>query len=162
MNDISNPDARSANPGVSEVVPGWEQTPTLALLQQLIDVASAAPAAVARRASLSTSELHSLRHLSNRPMGPADLARVLGVTTAASSGIVDRLAANGHVERRPHPGDGRRTEVHITADGSREVVRNLAPMFAGLAELDQSLTPDERVVIDRYLSGAIEAIRRLL
>ncbi|MFV0458915.1 MAG: MarR family winged helix-turn-helix transcriptional regulator [Actinomycetales bacterium] len=147
---------------VRRVVPGWESTRTLTLLQELIDVASAAPAAVARRADLSTSELHSLRHLSNRAMGPADLARLLGVTTAASSGIVDRLAANGHVERRPHPQDGRRTVVQITDSGRAEVLANLAPMFRGLAQLDGALSQDDRAVVDRYLDGAIAAIRSVL
>jgi len=37
----------------------------------------------------SESELHSLRHLLAGPLGPNDLARTLGVTSAASSGIVD-------------------------------------------------------------------------
>ena len=135
---------------------------TLDRLQHLLDVGSAAPAAVARRAQLSSSELHALRHLSRGPMGPADLAGVLGVTTAASSGVVDRLVANGHAERRPHPGDRRRTEVHLTDSGRAEAVAHLAPMFAALARLDASLTDAEREVVDRYLDGAIAAVRSLL
>jgi len=135
---------------------------TLDRLQRLLDAGSAAPVAVARRARLSPSELHALRHLSRAPMGPADLARVLGVTTAASSGVVDRLVANGHAERRPHPGDRRRTEVHLTDSGRAEVVAHLAPMFAALARLDASLTDAERKVVDRYLDGAIGALRSLL
>lgn len=156
-------DGRAAKPiEMHDVAPQWKPNETMTLLQELIDVAGASPAAVAKRADLSTSELHSLRHLSLRPMGPAELARLLGVTTAASSGIVDRLAANGHVERRPHPEDGRRTEVVVTPSGRAEVLQLLAPMFQGLSDVDGSLSAEDRVVVERYLRGAIAAIRSLL
>ena len=95
-------------------------------------------------------------------MGPVELARALGVTSAASSGVVDRLVGRGHAERRPHPDDGRRTEVVITESGRVEVFALLAPMFAALAELDSSLSDDERVVVERYLRGATAAMRALM
>ena len=147
---------------VQDVVPQWRMSGTLDRLQRLLDAGSSAPIEVARRAGLSTSELHALRHLSMRPMGPADLARVLGVTTAAASGVVDRLVSHGHAQRRPHTVDGRRTEVHLTDSGRAEAVGHLAPMFAALAQLDASLADDEREVVDRYLDGAIAAVRALM
>ncbi|MEO7447735.1 MAG: MarR family transcriptional regulator [Humibacillus sp.] len=131
-------------------------------LQELVAVAEVVPAVVARRAGLSTSELHSLRHLMRGPMGPVDLAKVLGVTSAASSGIVDRLCGHGHAERRPHPGDGRRTEVVITDSGRSEVSALMRPMFVGLAEIEATLTDDERAVIERYLRGATAALQGLM
>lgn len=147
---------------VREVVPAFRSSPTLDALQELVDVAALVPPAVARRAGLSPSELHALRHLSLGPRGPVELARLLGVTSAASSGVVDRLAAHGHVERRPHPADGRRTEVVITDAGRREVVQRLAPMFEGLAAIDNGLTDAEREAVERYLHGAIDSMRSLL
>jgi len=147
---------------VQQVVPQWRRSATLDRLQQLIDASATAPAAVARRAHLSASELHALRHVSMQAMGPAELAKALGVTTAASSGVVDRLVAHGHAERHPHPLDGRRTEVRLTDSGRAESIGHLAPMFAALAALDASLSDEERVVVDRYLDGAIAAVRTLL
>jgi len=147
--------------GAATGVPGWRLTGTLSALQELVEVAEAVPAVVARQAGLSTSELHSLRHLMRGPMGPVDLAKVLGVTSAASSGVVDRLCSHGHAVRRAHPGDGRRTEVVITDSGRAEVTARMRPMFVGLAELDASLTDDERVVVERYLRGATAAMRAL-
>lgn len=147
---------------VSEVVPDFRSTDTLRALQDLVDVAEAVPSGVARSAGLSTSELHALRHLMLGSMGPVDLARLLGVTSAASSGVVDRLEARGHVTRRAHEADGRRTEVSITESGRTEVLRLMTPMFAGLAELDASLSQDEREVVLRYLEGAAAAMRTLL
>jgi DNA-binding MarR family transcriptional regulator len=151
-----------ATAGVQSVVPSYRRSGSLDALQELVDVAGQVPHEVARRAGLSVSELHSLRHLMSSPMGPVELARELGVTSAASSGVVDRLVARGHAERRPHPDDRRRTEVVITESGRLEVFTRLAPMFAGLAEIDRSLTDDERALVERYLRGATAAMRALM
>jgi DNA-binding MarR family transcriptional regulator len=152
----------AAGTTVHTVVPEYRPSASLDALQELVDVAGQVPHEVARAAGLSVSELHSLRHLMGSPMGPVELARELGVTSAASSGVVDRLVARGHAERRPHPADGRRTEVVITESGRHEVFTLLAPMFAGLAEIDSSLSDDEREVVERYLRGATAAMRALL
>ena len=147
---------------VNTVVPAYRQTPTLDALQELVDVAGQVPHEVARRAGISTTELHSLRHLIGSTMGPVELAKALGVTPAASSGVVDRLVARGHAQRRPHPEDGRRTEVVITESGRLEVFQRLAPMFAALAALDSSLSDEERAVVEHYLRGATAAMRALI
>lgn len=147
---------------VESVVPSYRRSGSLEALQELVDVAGQVPHEVARRAGLSVSELHSLRHLMTAPLGPVELARELGVTSAASSGVVDRLVTRGHAERRPHPDDRRRTEVVITDSGRLEILQRLAPMFAGLAETDSALTDDEREVVERYLRGAIAAMRALM
>lgn len=157
-------DVADGRPDVGLVpgVPAWRTTGTLAALQELVEVSETVPAVVARQAGLSTSELHSLRHLMRGPVGPVDLARLLGVTSAASSGVVDRLVSRGHAERRSHPGDGRRTEVRITASGRAEVLARMTPMFESLAALDATLDDDERVVVERYLRGATAAMRNLM
>jgi DNA-binding MarR family transcriptional regulator len=147
---------------VHSVVSAYRQTTSLEALEELVDVAGQVPHEVARRAGLSTTELHSLRHLMGSTMGPVELAKALGVTPAASSGVVDRLVARGHAERRAHPDDGRRTQVVITESGRVEVFQRLAPMFAALAALDSSLSDDERVVVERYLRGATAAMRALV
>ncbi len=164
ITDTSGPDANASKvpPDLREVVPEYRSSSCLDALQELVDVAGQVPHEVARRAGLSTSELHSLRHLMEAPMGPVELARALGVTSAASSGVVDRLVAHGHAERRSHPADGRRTEVVITPSGRLEVFQRLAPMFAALAALDAGLGDDERVVVERYLRGATAAMRALM
>ena len=167
MSDIREHPPREANlskvpTDVHSVVPAYRQTTSLEALEELVDVAGQVPHEVARRAGLSTTELHSLRHLMGSTMGPVELAKALGVTPAASSGVVDRLVARGHAERRAHPDDGRRTQVVITESGRVEVFQRLAPMFAALAALDSSLSDDERVVVERYLRGATAAMRALL
>jgi DNA-binding MarR family transcriptional regulator len=135
---------------------------TLSALDDLIQAAAAVEPAVARRAGISTSELQALRHLVDGSRGPVELSHLLGVTSAASSGVVDRLAARGHVRRRPHPDDGRRTQVEVTASGRQEIDTLLEPMRVQLAELDASLDDAARDVVRRYLEAVTDALRTVL
>lgn len=140
----------------------WDQTTTLLALRDLVVAGARVNHVVARRAGLSETELVTLEHLSREQIGPAEVARRLEVSTAAATGIVDRLVARGHVERRPHPADRRRTELVITRSGRGEVVGHLLPMFVALDRLDRSFDDDERAVVERYLRGAIEAFEHVL
>jgi len=135
---------------------------TLDALDGLIRAAASLEPAVARRAGLSTSELQALRYLVDGSRGPVELSHLLGVTSAASSGVVDRLAARGHVQRRPHPADGRRTQVEITGSGRQALDSLLEPMQARLAAVDASLGEDERAAVGRYLTRVTEVLRSTL
>ena len=104
----------------------------------------------------------TLEHLAREQIGPAEVARRLEVSTAAATGIVDRLVSRGHVERRPHAADRRRTELVLTESGRGEVVGHLLPMFIALDQLDRGFTGEERAVVERYLRGAIAAFERVL
>jgi DNA-binding MarR family transcriptional regulator len=130
---------------------------TLAL-RDLLEAGARLRHAVSRRAGLSETEMTALDHLSRDPLGPAEVARRLDVSTAASTGIVDRLVERGHAERRPHADDRRRVDVHLTDSGRAEILAHLAPMFAELARLDATFTPAEREVVERYLRGATAAL----
>lgn len=47
-----------------------------------------------------------------------DLAKFMGVTTAAMTGLIDRLVRDGYVERIEEPHDRRIIKVRATAKGS--------------------------------------------
>lgn len=127
-------------------------------LRDLVEAGALLRHVVSRRAGLSESEMTTLDHLGRGALGPAEVARLLEVSTAASTGIVDRLVERGHAERRPHSEDRRRVEVHLTAAGRSELVEHLRPMFAELAALDASFDEAELAVVERYLRGAIAAL----
>ena len=126
----------------------WRSGDTLLTLRELLDLAEEVGPTIARRV--------------RSPHGPVELARELGVTSAASSGIVDRLEARGHVRREAHATDGRRTQVVLTESAREEVLGHLVPMFGALAAMDATFTEDEKVIVQRYLRGAIGAIKRVL
>jgi DNA-binding MarR family transcriptional regulator len=136
--------------------------PTLMALRELIAVGGRVNHVVSRRAGLSETELVTLEHLSREQIGPAEVARRLEVSTAAATGIVDRLVSRGHVERRPHGLDRRRTELHITDSGRGEIIGHLMPMFRALDRHDAGFTDEEKAVVERYLRGATEAFEQVL
>lgn len=133
----------------------------LGALRDLVEAGVRMRHTVARAAGLSEHEMVALQHLSRGSVGPAELARLLGVSTAASTGIADRLAARGHVVRRAHAADRRRTELHLTESGRAEVLAHLSPMLVALRALDEEFDDDEKAVIERYLTGATAALGRI-
>lgn len=141
---------------------GWHATETLQTLRLLLEAAVEVRHAVCRRTGLSEVELAALEQLSHGSVGPAALARRLDVTSAAATGIVDRLHGRGHVDRSPDPHDRRRTQLHLTESGRQEMRRQLMPMFAGLAQVDADFTDEERAVVERYLRGALASVERVL
>lgn len=150
--------ARNGSPNAL-VFSGKLESSTMNSLRTLTRLAEQVAPAVARRASLTHNELRALEHLMDQPLGPGDLSRLLGVSSAAASGIIDRLEARGHAQRAPHGSDGRRTSVTISPGGRTEVTGFLMPMFRELAALDSSLSDPDRVIVDRFLQGAIRALR---
>jgi DNA-binding MarR family transcriptional regulator len=139
----------------------WKQTGSLVALRAVIERGGRLRHVIARQAGLSESDLVAMEHLMREPLGPAELSRILDVSTAASTGLVDRLAQRGHVERRPHEQDRRRTQVEVTDFGREEVLAHLLPMFRSLDELDRSFTAAERAVVERYLTGVLDAFAEL-
>ena len=161
MSESSRRDGAASTQGAA-FVEQWEQTSTLTALRELTRLSEQVTPAVARRSGLTHNELRALEHLMERAMGPGDLGRVLGVSSAAASGIIDRLEVRGHAQRASHASDGRRTSVTISASGREEVVSYLMPMFRELAALDAGLSDEERAAVDRYLRGAIRAMRTVV
>ncbi|WP_205471710.1 MarR family winged helix-turn-helix transcriptional regulator [Nocardioides sp. SYSU D00038] len=139
----------------------WHETPSLRALRDVVDAGARMRHVVARRAGLGDSELVALQHLVRAPLGPAELARLLEVSTAASTGVVDRLAARGHVERHPRADDRRRTEVRVTPSGREEVRAHLVPMFEALAAWDAGFDDAERALVERYLRGVVAAFEQV-
>jgi DNA-binding MarR family transcriptional regulator len=73
---------------------------------------------------LTTPELEALSRLDRAGSAtPSELARAEQISPQAMGATVSALAGRGLVERRPDPGDGRRTVLSLTEAG-REVVRS--------------------------------------
>ena len=133
------------------------------VLGELVRLSTAVSEVLARELGLSLRDLAALHHLVGRaPRGPAELARELGISTASATVMVDRLEHAGYLRRRPDPHDRRRVVLEAApqiADRSRRAV---APMTEAIAELDQTLQPDQRELIADYLTRATVAVHRFL
>ena len=117
-------------------------------------------ATVARRLGLAPSDVQALEHLfAEGPLGPAEIAVRLGMTTPAVTALVDRLERAGHVERRPHPTDRRRLAVVPTPQAEAAAYAAIGEMIEDMAEVGARLTPVERAVVARYLDDATAVLR---
>jgi DNA-binding MarR family transcriptional regulator len=115
-----------------------------------------------RLLGLSHTEAQALGLLMMSPsgLGPVELGNALGIRSASATALVDRLEAAGHAQRHPHPTD-RRRQVVVTTDSSRRAaIGVLAPLLADIDALAAELSAEEAVVVERYLRGVAEAMRR--
>ena len=135
---------------------------TMEAVEDVVAAALRVRRAVAHGAGISDLELQALEHLMGTPRSsPTELAHLLAVSTAASTGVVDRLERRGHVQRSPHATDRRRTELQVTPSGRQEIVNLLRPMLEELLRLDAELDPAERVTVEKYLRGVIVAFGKV-
>ena len=88
------------------------------------------------------------------PLGPVELSRRLGVTTAASTQAVDRLERRGHLQRVRHARDGRRRTLAATDSGRAHVMSQLGPLLAALSAVAEEFTEQEQQTVVRYLRRA--------
>jgi DNA-binding MarR family transcriptional regulator len=83
-----------------------------------------------------------------------DLADALGIQPAAVSGLVDRMAAAGLVQRRTCRDDARAQRLHATAAGKR-IAAGARPVVAeAQAALIDGFNDAEIAIIARFLSAA--------
>lgn len=87
---------------------------------------------------------------------PGSIASHLGVSAAAITKLLDRLATAGHITRESLPGDRRSIGVHVTdetrASARASVGRSHARRFDAVA----SLSPDDRAAVLRFFNALME------
>ena len=88
------------------------------------------------------------------------LSRLLGLTHTGTVRLIDRLVADGLVERRPAAHDKRAVALHLTAAG--EAVRRgiLEDREAALAPLVSRLSTPEQEILARVLGKLLVAVSR--
>jgi DNA-binding MarR family transcriptional regulator len=74
----------------------------------------------------------------------SEIAAKMGHTTAAATGLVDRLEKLGYAHRTHACDDRRKIEVQITPSGVSLVSQIRADMINGLAHMMQLLSPSEQ------------------
>lgn len=102
--------------------------------------------AVSRRTGLSVTELEALYAIKQKqPITAGDIARTVGLTTGAVTGLLDRLQDAGLVCRANDPADRRRVLVAIVADAkvAKKVQELYGPLTAAVGDIASELTIDE-------------------
>ena len=73
--------------------------------------------------------------LSKRISSPTELARYTGLSSGATTAMLDRLEKGGFIERRPNPDDRRGTLIVLAKSGAEKV----APWFAPVGKAQDAL-----------------------
>src|SRR6476661_5180924 len=112
---------------------------------------------------MGETDLLALRYLlrataTGERVGPKDLSRVLGITTASTTSLIDRLVASGHVRREPHPTDRRSLVIVPTVATDSEVRATLGQMHRRMLAVAEELSADESRVIVGFLRRMTEAL----
>jgi DNA-binding MarR family transcriptional regulator len=121
--------------------------------------------ALGRRVTLGETDLRAVRFVmaesrARRATSPHDLAEHLGITTAATTTLLDRLSTAGHVQRAPHPTDGRSKVVVATEHAYEELGHHLAGthdrMQAAAARVPAEIRPVVVAFLDDLRAAMLE------
>lgn len=104
--------------------------------------------------------LHYLIVCANRNLvaTPGGIAHHLGVSTAATTKLLDRLEQGGHITRAPHPTDRRALQISITPETRHAAMETVGRQQAKRFYSAARLTPAEREVVIRFLRDMTEEI----
>jgi DNA-binding MarR family transcriptional regulator len=136
----------------------------LKLLRQYRSAEAASRREARRETSLGETDLIAMRLLveadrTGRVMTPGTLASSLGISTASTTALLDRLESAGFIERRPHESDRRSIVIVPTVRSEQEVHEALGRMQANLARVADDMTQAEIEVVARFLSRMIAVVR---
>ncbi len=92
------------------------------------------------------------------PVTPGDLARRLGLTTAAVSSLLERLEQAGHVHRHAAPGDRRRVHLEVADEAMDLAGAYFRPLGTRLTEAMRDYSPQDVAAIERFLDDMIREI----
>ena len=132
-------------------------------LRELQSAMDGAAPAIARRAGLSSNDLAGLDVVASavpgHHVGPADVARHLGITTASATAMVDRLVSSGHVQRHPHDSDRRRVVLRHTPKAENDLWQALGPLLGDLSAVLAGYSERDRATIAGFLREAADCWR---
>lgn len=115
-----------------------------------------------RYMKLNDSDMRAIRMMirakkQGQLVTPKDIARAVGISSASTTKLVDRLVEGGHLVRLPHPNDRRTTCIEVTEQTRRSAEDTIGRQHARRFTAAASLSSDERVAVIRFLKAMVEA-----
>ncbi len=111
--------------------------------------------------SMGENELLVLRYLlrdPSRSVRPGELTAYLGLSTASTTAILDRLERSGHVTREANPSDRRSIFVQATPRAHAEVRQTLGNMHDRMLAAVIDMSPDESAAVIAFLQRMSDAV----
>ena len=110
--------------------------------------------AISRALGLNPTDLRGLDWLADGPKSAGELSVGTGLSSAATTTLIDRLEQKGYVRRVADPADRRRVLVEMTPDGRARVGRFYGPLVAEGAALFDGIPTAE---IERVMGWLLRA-----
>lgn len=88
-----------------------------------------------------------------RPVTAGELRSVLGLTSGAVTGVIDRLERDGHVRRRRDDRDRRKVHLHYGEEGMRIAGAFFGPLGEVSEQVMDGFDDAELAVVHRFLTG---------
>ncbi|MFI6678774.1 MarR family transcriptional regulator [Kribbella sp. NPDC050470] len=143
-----------------------ERAAALELIHRLREVALRLELAIgefARAAGLHATDVRALIRLLDAERAgleatPGWLAGQLGMTSQATTAVIHRLEAAGHVERLRSRSDGRSSRLQVSDSAVALGWQFFGPLLERLITTTEALSPDQRTVVSDYLTTVAAAI----
>jgi DNA-binding MarR family transcriptional regulator len=137
--------------------------PATRLLREILNLTEEFEDHLGRTLTVNRTDLEAMEQLIlDGPLSPTELARRLGITTAAATVAVDRLIAVGHVTREPHPTDRRGVRVVPNPASIATAMGTLLPMITGIDDAITGFDEHQRATITAYLGEVARVYREQL
>ena len=112
---------------------------------------------LALRYSLTGPQLVCVRQLlKHGSMAPGALARLISLSPATVTGIIDRLEKRNIVTRERSKEDKRKVLIALTPEGERLVEKMPPPLHEAFSRRLEELSEDEQEEIDRVLARIVD------
>jgi DNA-binding MarR family transcriptional regulator len=110
--------------------------------------------AVAERIGMHQTDIETMDLLNTLgPMTAGELAEHAGLTSGATTRLIDRLERVGYVRRRPHPADRRCVIIEPVPENLEELGALFQPMHDCMQALWSTFSDEELDVLIRFARG---------
>ena len=104
--------------------------------------------------SVNGTDMECLGYLlSKRIATPTELAKYTGLSSGATTAMLDRLERGKFIERRPNPEDRRGTLIVLAKSGAEKVAPWYAPLGRAQERLISNYSEDELQLIAGFFEG---------
>ena len=92
---------------------------------------------------------------------PATLSRYLGITSASTTALLDRLEKSGHLTRSPNPDDRRSVLVTSSEKSDAEIRHTLSAMHDRMMGIVRGMSEDDRATVIGFLDAMRDAVDQI-
>lgn len=163
--DVEKNDPESSLIDRSQVPPGelQEISAVMASLGRLRDAEQQLSEASQRYMKLGRSDMRALHFLivarhTEAVVTPSAIAAHLGISSASTTKLLDRLESGGHIVRAPHPNDRRALAITVTEETREAAMKTVGRLQAKRFHAAARLTSEERAVVVRFLDDMADQI----